>query len=176
MEKTYLIGALIAVSLVVTACVSNVTPASPPPVLTEEQSVSRMGDSYLCHQNASAPSDITKNELKSRDLDCDKYLGIDKSLKKPVVSRAKIKEAVDINFMLTLKDPDSVKNLHIGSLTKISCRTGAHMPPVQRWAVPVSYNAKNSYGGYVGQRADYLYFIGNKPKIFVGEYSICPDA
>lgn len=68
-----------------------------------------------------------------------------------------------------LKDPDSMKNIKVGAIRDGICRTGGLMfanrvvgPTMRGWVVPVSYNAKNSFGGYIGQTENYVWFQNNR--------------
>lgn len=57
---------------------------------------------------------------------------------------------------LSLKDPDSLKNLIVGVPKKGWARSGNGF--IYGYWVDFSYNAKNSYGGYVGQKGECSFF------------------
>ena len=76
-----------------------------------------------------------------------------------------------------LKDPDSLKDLSISPPQQASVWTGLlGQGSVHAWATCVTYNAKNSYGGYVGRQSYTYYFKNgafvhdalNQPEIAVG--------
>ncbi|MDP2150050.1 MAG: hypothetical protein Q8K13_10460 [Parvibaculum sp.] len=60
-----------------------------------------------------------------------------------------------------LKDPYSAI-IKVGEPFKSSCSLGA-FGRHYAWAVPVTYNAKNSYGGYVGEQREYWFFRHGAP-------------
>jgi hypothetical protein len=61
----------------------------------------------------------------------------------------------------TLKDPDSLKNLRIGVPKKGWTKSNYGKDVLYGYWVGFSYNAKNSYGGYVGQKAHCAFFQGD---------------
>jgi hypothetical protein len=68
-------------------------------------------------------------------------------------------QMVKNNLNASLKDPYSVQELTITRPIQTSLWTGiARSGSVQAWATCVTYNAKNSFGAYVGKRS-YTYFI-----------------
>jgi hypothetical protein len=61
-----------------------------------------------------------------------------------------------------LKDPYSVRDLEISPPVRASMWTGVvNYGEVQTWSTCVRYNAKNSYGGYVGLRSYRYHFHGS---------------
>ena len=80
-----------------------------------------------------------------------------------------------------LKDPDSIKNLKIKDLTPVRGKEGAFglsggiYGETYRghWAACVEYNAKNSYGAYVGLKGYYYMFRYGAISVF--ENSGCVD-
>lgn len=75
-----------------------------------------------------------------------------------------------------LKDPDSMKNVSVGAIRDGVCNsTGFRMGPMVRgWVLPVSYNATNSYGGYVGQSETYVWFQNDRIVGSSEDSSFCP--
>lgn len=66
----------------------------------------------------------------------------------------------------SLKDPDSMKQYACSKPEKSYLVERAEWgpgTPVWRWRVLVQYNAKNSFGGYVGLRTAFVYFDNNQP-------------
>lgn len=49
----------------------------------------------------------------------------------------------------TLKDPDSIKQLQVSTPERCANRRASWKPEFG-WCLQFSYNAKNSYGGYIG--------------------------
>ncbi len=74
-----------------------------------------------------------------------------------------------------LKDPYSMMDLSISSPALGSCAVGVY-GPFWGWRVEVSYNAKNSYGAYVGQRAYYYWFHGERLVGINQNAGYCPEA
>ena len=68
-----------------------------------------------------------------------------------------IEEAVRAELARTLKDPGSLQQLDIGFERLSACAVGIY-GSFHGWSVPVTYNAKNSYGGYVGAKQYYFWF------------------
>lgn len=75
-----------------------------------------------------------------------------------------------------LKDPDSMKSISAGPVRDGVCNTtGLNIGPMFRgWVIPISYNAKNSYGGYVGQSETYVWFQNNRVVGSSESSSFCP--
>jgi hypothetical protein len=59
-----------------------------------------------------------------------------------------------------LKDPDSLKLLEV-SEPKLGKYYGAGYQRLPSWYVCYTYNAKNSYGGYVGAKKEVTFFNAN---------------
>lgn len=75
----------------------------------------------------------------------------------PTQYQAIVKRWLDEN----LKDPHSIQDLTISSPSRATAWTGLlNRGSVEAWVVCVGYNAKNSYGGYVGKKY-YRYYIQN---------------
>jgi len=144
--------------------------------LTEAQKAARLSNNYLCDRiEGGNSSEEERLEFAKRDIECNKGRAKSKLAlgKKPKVSKKEIELATQLNFEILLKDADSVKDLRIGELEVISCMVKSGMMG-ERWAVPVTFNAKNSYGGYTGLSTKYLYFKDGKPTTFVmGEHKMC---
>ena len=64
-------------------------------------------------------------------------------------------EAVKFAVKVGLKDPDSLKDLQVGQPKKCGYRSPLELnaKAVYGYCTTIAYNAKNSYGGYVGLRA-----------------------
>lgn len=83
--------------------------------------------------------------------------------------------AVQRHLNASLKDPYSVMDLLISTPTLTSCAVGVY-GPFHGWRVDVAYNAKNSYGAYVGQKAYYYWFHGDR-LVGIGQNAgYCPEA
>ena len=74
-----------------------------------------------------------------------------------------------------LKDPNSLIDLSISEPILTSCSIGIY-GPFNGWRVTTSYNAKNSYGGYVGLQTYYYWFHGARLKGIGRDASFCPEA
>ncbi len=80
------------------------------------------------------------------------------------------------NYLRTnLKDPYSLMDLSISEPAATSCRVGIY-GPFNGWRVTVSYNAKNSFGAYVGLRTFYYWFHGERLKGIGEDASVCTEA
>jgi hypothetical protein len=75
---------------------------------------------------------------------------------------------------VTLKDPYSVQDFSVSEpeLTACSIAPGS---PFYGWRVATQYNAKNSYGAYVGLRQYFYWFHGEQVKLITTDLSICPE-
>jgi hypothetical protein len=89
---------------------------------------------------------------------------------KPENYEATIKEFLYRN----LKDPDSLKQFSVGEPQLASCSIGIY-GPFWGWRVQTEYNAKNSYGGYVGLQAVYFWFHGERLTAKTLNPTYCPD-
>lgn len=75
----------------------------------------------------------------------------------------------------TLKDPYSVRDLTVGTPSKASCNIGVY-GQYWAWRVPVSFNAKNSFGAYVGIQRFYYWFRGESLRGITQDAGFCPTA
>lgn len=74
-----------------------------------------------------------------------------------------------------LKDPNSLIDLTIAPPIHTSCAVGIY-GPFYGWRVMTQYNAKNSFGGYVGLQVYYYWFHGEE-LVGVGQNpTFCPEA
>lgn len=65
-------------------------------------------------------------------------------------------EIAKAHILRQLKDPDSVKFGYISRPIKKMAKMGAYGEPKFGYLVCISYNAKNSFGGYAGFSVDAL--------------------
>ena len=70
-----------------------------------------------------------------------------------------------------LKDPYSAK-AEVGIPVSGACQIGLH-GNFYGWRVPVTYNAKNSYGAYVGEKTVYYWFNGPDIKRVSSNIATC---
>ncbi len=75
----------------------------------------------------------------------------------------------------TLKDPNSMTDFYAYMPELSKCAIGIY-GPFHGWRVRVHYNAKNSYGGYVGLQTYYYWFHGETLKGITKDKSSCPLA
>jgi hypothetical protein len=75
----------------------------------------------------------------------------------------------------SLKDPASMINLLISEPLLTSCSVGIY-GRFHGWRVAVSYNAKNSYGGYTGMKTYFYWFHGSALQGVSKSASYCPEA
>jgi hypothetical protein len=81
----------------------------------------------------------------------------------------KIKKAIIMHLKDTLFDPDSIKDLQIGNPQRcITRKTAVFAAGINGFAVPVEYNAKNRYGGYVGKQK-HIAVVGGDSVLFMFE-------
>jgi hypothetical protein len=85
---------------------------------------------------------------------------------------ANYKEATEIFIKGQLRDPDSAQ-IEVGEGTRGTCDIGIY-GTFHGWRVPVRYNAKNAYGGYVGYQNIYVWFNGMRVKRVSDSPSFCP--
>lgn len=71
-----------------------------------------------------------------------------------------IKERAEAMLKATLKDPYSAV-IEVGEPEKGSCQVGVYGRH-HGWRVPISYNAKNSFGAYTGLKRQYWWFNGGE--------------
>lgn len=74
-----------------------------------------------------------------------------------------------------LKDPNSLIDFSASEPTLTSCAVGIY-GAFYGWRVTASYNAKNSYGGYVGLKTYYYWFHDDRLKGIGENPSFCPEA
>lgn len=86
-----------------------------------------------------------------------------------------VEAKVKAHLRYSLKDPDSVKDLAVGLPVLSQCAVGVY-GSYHGWRVGVEYNAKNSYGGYVGLRTYYYWFHGENLKGIGQSAYDCPEA
>lgn len=91
----------------------------------------------------------------------------------PEPDRAQVDAAVRAHLAATLKDPDSLKQYELHSVRHTRWMRGALNGggSEEGWIACFSYNAKNSYGGYVGVKTDSLVFRSE-----YGEARVIPGA
>lgn len=96
------------------------------------------------------------------------YVGVPESQREAGLKPKNYKVKATEYIREKLKDPDSMKNIKVGDIRIGICRVGGLMflsrpigPTHEWWVVPVSYNATNSFGGYVGQQENYVWFRGD---------------
>ena len=74
-----------------------------------------------------------------------------------------------------LKDYDSLKDLNIRRPLLRSCGVGIY-GQFHAWRSTVSFNAKNSFGAYVGVKRYYYWFHGERLKGINQNPKFCPEA
>jgi len=74
---------------------------------------------------------------------------------------SRLEETITHYLKENLKDPDSLKNLQVNVPRKGWTRTNYGKDILYGYWVYFSYNAKNIYGGYVGQKTYCAFFQGN---------------
>jgi len=74
-----------------------------------------------------------------------------------------------------LKDPNSMIDFSVSEPILTSCAVGIY-GPFHGWRVATQYNAKNSYGGYVGLKTYYFWFHGECLKGIGENPTSCPEA
>ncbi len=74
-----------------------------------------------------------------------------------------------------LKDPESIRDVSVSEPYLASCSVGIY-GAYNGWRVQVSYNAKNSYGAYVGLRTSYFWFHNENLKGVGDSPNFCPEA
>lgn len=72
----------------------------------------------------------------------------------------------------TLKDPYSAM-IDVGEPRDGFC-AATPFTKFWGWAVPVSVNAKNSYGGYTGVETGYVWFAKGEPVRMSASFDLCP--
>jgi hypothetical protein len=90
---------------------------------------------------------------------------------KPTMSETRVRSYLNA----TLKDPYSVMDLSISEPVISFCSVGVY-GSYFGWRVDVTYNAKNSYGAYVGLRTYHYWFHGDELKGVGQNVSYCPEA
>lgn len=74
-----------------------------------------------------------------------------------------------------LKDPYSMTDFSVSKPALTSCAVGIY-GPFHGWRVTTQYNAKNSFGAYVGLRTYYFWFHGERLKGIGENPTFCPEA
>jgi len=82
------------------------------------------------------------------------------------------KEAAVTFLENQLRDPGSAQ-IEIGEAQRGSCDIGIY-GKFHGWRVPIRYNAKNAYGGYVGYQNAYVWFNGARIKRVSDSPRFCP--
>lgn len=88
---------------------------------------------------------------------------------------AKYEATIQAYLRETLKDPYSIQDFSVTRPERSSCAVGIYGPHFG-WRVDVSYNAKNSYGAYVGLQTYYFWFHGERIEGITTTPALCPDA
>jgi hypothetical protein len=89
----------------------------------------------------------------------------------PTTSEATVRAHLNAS----LKDPSSVMGLTISQPSISYCDVGVY-GRFYGYRVAVTYNAKNSYGAYVGARSHYYWFHGETLKGIGNNPNYCPEA
>ena len=79
----------------------------------------------------------------------------------------------------TLPDPDGVADLSVSEPVLIGCvirRLAEGSEGFFGWRVTTKYNAKNTYGAYVGLKTYYFWFRGEQLKGVGLQPTYCPEA
>ena len=80
----------------------------------------------------------------------------------PAPESADVEQRVKRHLDEALKDPYSVRDLEISPVVRGSVWTGlVNYGEAASWSSCVRYNAKNSYGAYVGRRSYRYHFLDN---------------
>lgn len=82
------------------------------------------------------------------------------------------KADIETALKATLKDPYSAV-ITIGDPAKHNCIAPSGVP-FFAWAVPVEYNAKNAFGGYVGVTKMVYWFLPNQAVKVTDRLDACP--
>ena len=75
----------------------------------------------------------------------------------------------------SLKDPYSMTDFSVSNPVLTSCAVGIY-GPFYGWRVTTRYNAKNSFGAYVGIKTYYYWFHGERLKGIGENPKFCPEA
>ena len=84
-------------------------------------------------------------------------------------------QAITNHLRYALKDPNSMTDFSVSEPVLTSCAVGIY-GPFHGWRVTTRYNAKNSYGGYVGIKTYYYWFHGERLKGVGQSPSFCSEA
>ena len=84
-------------------------------------------------------------------------------------------QTIRSHLRTALKDPNSMTDFSVSEPILTSCSVGIY-GPFHGWRVATSYNAKNSYGGYVGEKTYYYWFHGESLKGIGKNPGYCPEA
>lgn len=82
------------------------------------------------------------------------------------------KRTVESALKANLKDPYSAV-IHVGDGYQSTCQIGVY-GTFHGWAVPVRWNAKNSFGGYTGETTSYFWFANNRLTRTSATADFCP--
>jgi hypothetical protein len=115
------------------------------------RTISDPKERLACFDKTATPSKGSSANRGSKKLTDEEQR--DQAIKKTIVSH--LKE--------TLFDPDSIKELEIGKPRKgVTRKTDLSPAGISGYAIPVAYNAKNRYGGYVGKQKQIAFVTENK--------------
>lgn len=83
-------------------------------------------------------------------------------------------DAIKAAVRVGLKDPDSLKDLRVGEPRKCGFRDPTSFSSIAEYGycATIAYNAKNSYGGYVGLQH---YSIMYRDGIILQQYEVPPE-
>lgn len=84
-------------------------------------------------------------------------------------------ETIRAHLRIALKDPNSMIDFSVSEPVLTSCAVGVY-GPFYGWRVTTRYNAKNSFGGYVGLKTYYYWFHGEQLKGIGENATSCPEA
>lgn len=88
----------------------------------------------------------------------------------PKPTQQQAEQAVREFLGTVLKDPDSLKQFELYAGPYLKEHQDTRWSPWKvGWLVCFRYNAKNSYGGYVGVKANAVYLMGHEAKPYVIE-------
>ncbi len=82
------------------------------------------------------------------------------------------REVVETHLKGELKDPYSAQ-IQVSDAVQSSCNIGIY-GKFYGWRIPVTYNAKNAYGAYVGSRTVHYWMNGKRIKRISESSSFCP--
>lgn len=85
---------------------------------------------------------------------------------------ANYKETTEAHLRSQLRDPYSAV-INVGEGFRGQCAIGIY-GVFHGWAVPVRLNAKNGFGGYVGERTIFVWFANGVPRRQSESPTYCP--